>query len=137
MPEPTLTAQQIFDSIKAGDEALRAKVNRAAAEACGYTKHADYPADKRMKHPEEKVFIFPPDYTRDLTACAGLPLPENMTMKISRSDVLAVWFENINDSALACEPSMIVRSRFPELEALARAACWYVATQGGDDAKRS
>lgn len=56
-----MTAQKMFDAIKAGDDGLRMKLNRAAAESDGL----EWLFNKGWQ-PDL------PDYSRDLNAVAGL-----------------------------------------------------------------
>jgi hypothetical protein len=128
--QPAFPPQKMFDAIKAGDEALRAKLNRAAAESDGWKysrKRREWtpPPDKLI--PDTK-YVWPPDYTQDLNAVAGLKLPEKRGHKYwitiyTQSCVEYGW--NGSD-----DPSIVigcVRYADPADEALARLCCLAVA----------
>jgi hypothetical protein len=77
-----LTAQALFDAALA-DEAVRAKLNRLAAESEGWREIADISADtapvptlvgRHVKYAGSMI----PDYTRSLDAAASLKLPDGV-----------------------------------------------------------
>jgi hypothetical protein len=90
-----MTAQQAFDAIKAGDDALRDNLNIKAAELEGWKFHDGV----RKLVTSLALSLIPPDYSRDLNAVARLDLPKNMRREAGYrqelGNIQAVRFENI------------------------------------------
>lgn len=138
-------AQELFNLIQSGTPAglaLKAKVNRAAAEASGWRDvtlgevcDSAYwrcvGLGKQIgKAPDRDYLQELPDYCASLTDAAGLPKVQARTRVANVSD--AGGYEAQINHAGDLDASIWYTDHTPAREACARTVCWYVATGGAE-----